>query len=288
MTKSTFAPILLLWLCGAAFAQDNEFKGSDLAGVKLVIPIDQLPEFSVIDAEPSKNNGEPRPHFYPGGRVEFLNVPLKLLIGAAWGFENDESRVTGGPGWIGTDKFNIVAKAKSDSQIVDLRLMLRSMLIKRFGLQFHLQEQMRPVYALEKGKGAPKLAPSAGHEPMDCKRSNENGVLALACHNMTMDELANALQQLAPGYVDKPVVNLTGLEGQFDFKFSWTPRRQTELRGAADGGPRPDGTILNSSDPGGLTLFEGIDKGLGLKLTSARHPVPVIAIDEVNRTPVEN
>lgn len=288
MTKSRMALVLLLSQCGTAFAQGNEFKGSDLAGVKLVIPVDQLPEFSVIDAEPSKTNGEPRPHFYPGGRVEFLNVSLKLLIGAAWGFENDESRVTGGPGWVATDKFNIVAKATPDSQIVDLRLMLRSMLIKRFGLQFHLQEQMRPVYGLEKGKGAPKLTPSAKQESLDCKRSNENGVMTLACHNMTMDELANALQQLAPAYVDKPVVNLSGLEGQFDFKFGWTPRRQSEMRGAGESGPRPDGSILSTSDPGGLTLFEGIDKGLGLKLTSTKHAVPVITIDQVNRTPVEN
>jgi len=288
MTKSTFAPILILSLSAVASAQGNEFKGSDLAGVKLSIPVDQLPEFSVIDAEPSKTNGQPRPHFYPGGRVEFLNVPLKLLIEAAWGFENDESRVTGGPGWVSTDKFNIVAKAKPDSQIVDLRLMLRSMLIKRFGLQYHVEEQMRPVYAMEQGKAAPKMTPSAKQEPMDCKRSNENGLIALSCHNMTMDELANALQQLAPGYVDRPVVNLSGLEGQFDFKFGWAPRRQPELREAADGVPRPDGAILNSNDPGGLTLFEGIDKGLGLRLTSSKHPVPVIAIDQVNRTPIEN
>jgi len=102
---------------------------------------------------------------------------------------------------------------------------------------------------------------------------------------MSMTELAQALQRVAPAYVDMPVVDVTGLEGQYDFKFSWMPRGQG--RPAADGGSRPDG-LLNTSDPGGLTLFEGIYKGTGLKLSSTKHAVPVIVIDQVNQTPVEN
>jgi uncharacterized protein (TIGR03435 family) len=289
MTKSTFAPILLLAVCGAVFAQEqNQFKGSDMAGVKLAIPVDQLPEFSVIDAQPCKTKEEPRARFQPGGRVEFLHVPMKLLVLAAWGWENDESRLAGGPSWVSSDKFDIIAKATPDTQIVDLRLMLRSMLIKRFGLEYHMQDQVRPVYALERGKGAPRLTPSAKQERLDCKRSNENGMMTQTCHNMTMDELANALQQMAPAYVDKPVVNLTGLDGQFDFKFSWMPRRMSENRGAGDGAPQPDGSVLNTSDAGGPTLFEGVDKWLGLKLTSTRHGMPIIVIEKVNQTPVEN
>jgi len=279
MTKSAFAPILLLSACCAAFAQGNGFRGSDFAGVKLVIPLDQLPEFGVTDAEPSKTDGPTQAHFYPGGRVDFMNVPMKLVIAAAWGFENDDSRIAGGPGWVNTEKFNIVAKAKPDSQIADLRLMLRSMLIKQFGLKFHVEEQMRPVYALEKGKGAVKVTQSAKQQPLDCKRSNESGVMTLECHNMTMSELASALQRFAPAYVDQPVVDLTGLEGQYDFKFGWMPRRQPDAARAGD--------ALSTSDPGGLTLFEGLYKGLGLKLNSTKHALPVIAIDEINRTAVD-
>jgi uncharacterized protein (TIGR03435 family) len=39
---------------------------------------------------------------------------------------------------------------------------------------------------------------------------------------------------------------------------------------------------------GDLTVFEAIDKQLGLKIEERKQPMPVIVIDHVERTPVEN
>ncbi len=170
--------------------------------------------------------------------------------------------------------------------------MLRALLIKRFGLEMHIEDQLFPVYTLEKGKSSPKLTASTKDGMPECGRSLDDKdkdrlMISQACHNMTMDELANALRGMAPAYIDKPVVNLTGLNGQFDFKFGWTPRGQ--LLGTA-GAVRHEGGILETSDPtaGGLTIFEAVDKHLGLKLNSAKHAIPIIVIDKINRTPTDN
>lgn len=292
MTKHVCAlAALTAILASLVFAQgQNPQPTGELIAVPAIIPLDKLPEFEVADVRPNKESGQPRAQMQPGGRLDFRALPIKFMVLAAWGYENDESRVTGGPSWAATEAYDIVAKAKPDASIADLRLMLRSLLYKRFGLEMHMEDRPMPVFALEKGKGEPKVTPSAAPGRADCNRSGSDGQITAKCHNITMDEVANALRSMAPGYIDKPVVNLTGMTGQFDFEVTWTGRGR--LLGGGDASasaPKADGTILNSSDGvSGMTIFDGIDKYLGLKLNSTKHAMPVIVIDKVNRTPTEN
>jgi uncharacterized protein (TIGR03435 family) len=279
---------LMILLSGVAVSQ----SGSELAMVPLVVPADKLPEFDVADIQVSKTGGRPNAQFLPGGRVELRSLPMKFMILAAWGFENDEGRVTGGPTWMNSEAFDIVAKAPHESSIASLRLMLRSALIKRFGLESHIEEKVMPVYVLTKGKGDLKMTPSTTQAKVDCKRGLEEGVIKMTCHNMTMDELANGLRSIAPAYFDKPVVNLTELTGAYDFQMSWTPRgllMGTAGRGG-DGGAGGAGGEINVSEQtaGGITAFDSVAKYLGLKLESSKHAMPVIVVDKVNRTPTEN
>jgi uncharacterized protein (TIGR03435 family) len=65
------------------------------------------------------------------------------------------------------------------------------------------------------------------------------------------------------------VVDLTGLKGAWNFTFQYTPK-------------------LALATSGGATLFEAIDRQLGLKLEEANVPVPVIVVDSVNEKPSEN
>jgi uncharacterized protein (TIGR03435 family) len=276
---------LTLLLSSAAFSQ----AGSELTVVPLVVPNDKLPEFDVADIQPSKTPGPPRAQFLPGGRVDFHSLPMKFMILAAWGFENDEPRVTGGPGWMGSEAFDIVAKAPHDSTIPQLRLMLRSLLVKRFGLESHIEDRVLPVYALTPGKGELKIKPSAKEAPLECKRSNDNGVITADCHNVTMDEFAQGLRGMAPAYIDKPVLNLTELKGPYDFKLGWTPRGL--LLGTNNGAASAaEGKSIDVSEPtaGGLSVFDAVAKYMGLKLESTKHAIPIIVVDKVNRTPTEN
>jgi uncharacterized protein (TIGR03435 family) len=68
-------------------------------------------------------------------------------------------------------------------------------------------------------------------------------------------------------------VDLTGLAGAYDFTLTWTLPFSL---------PSPD------SGQVGFSLFEAIDRQLGLKLSLQKHPMTVLIIDHIDRQPVEN
>ena len=102
-------------------------------------------------------------------------------------------------------------------------------------------------------------------------------MITMTCLNMTLAQLAERLQGIAPGYLDHPVVDLTGLNGAWDITASWTPRAAFET--AAKPEAAPDGSI---------TIFEAFDKQLSLKLEASKQPMPVVVIDKAEQKPTEN
>jgi uncharacterized protein (TIGR03435 family) len=111
---------------------------------------------------------------------------------------------------------------------------------------------------------------------------------------MTMAQFASKLPYIAPNYTRTPVLDATGLEGSYDFTFTFNLFDLSQIpaggRGGAPGQDAPGAPGLQqASDPSGsVTLFEAVEKQLGLKLESAKRPVPVLVIDRVNQTPTEN
>ena len=110
-----------------------------------------------------------------------------------------------------------------------------------------------------------------------------------------MNEFAEQLQRMAPGYIQSPVRNATGLEGRYDFTLTFAPAgagRGGDGRGGKRGGPAapsPSGVLGEASDPTGvMTLPEAVDRQLGLKLEMQKRPVTVWVIDHVERRPTEN
>jgi uncharacterized protein (TIGR03435 family) len=88
---------------------------------------------------------------------------------------------------------------------------------------------------------------------------------------MTMEAFAKRLRQMAGDYLIEPVVNLTAIEGAWDFDLKWNPRSQ----------------VL----PGGIertTIFDAIERQLGLALELRKAPAPVLIVDRVNEKPTEN
>jgi uncharacterized protein (TIGR03435 family) len=111
--------------------------------------------------------------------------------------------------------------------------------------------------------------------------------------NMTMAQLAERLQGIAPGYLSSTVEDGTNLEGAYDFTLSFSPNGfQNVGAGAGRGGPdgaqaQPGGA--SASDPnGGITLFEAMEKQLGLKLEAHKRPVQVLVIDHIEQKPTGN
>jgi uncharacterized protein (TIGR03435 family) len=55
------------------------------------------------------------------------------------------------------------------------------------------------------------------------------------------------------------------------------------------GGDAAAGAATAAPDPnGGLTIFEAVEKELGLKLEKQKRPVTVIVIDHIEQKPTEN
>jgi uncharacterized protein (TIGR03435 family) len=103
-----------------------------------------------------------------------------------------------------------------------------------------------------------------------------------------MAVLADKLRNEAPAYIDHAVLDLTELKGAYDFTLSWTPRGQF-MAGARGGDPGQPGAVASAADPNGdISVFEAIEKQLGLKLELQKHTMPVVVIDHLERTPTEN
>ena len=87
--------------------------------------------------------------------------------------------------------------------------------------------------------------------------------------------MAQFAQRLAP-FVNRPVVDRTGLGGEFDFELAFTPERPPILNG---------GALPPTSD--GASIFTAIREQLGLALDPQRAPLEVLVIDSAER-PSEN
>ena len=105
--------------------------------------------------------------------------------------------------------------------------------------------------------------------------------------NMTMAQLAEKLQYVGSTYIHAPVIDSTGLEGGYDFSltFSLIPPAQLATMLAN----RPPDAAGGAADPiGGVSIFEAVEKQLGLKLVEQKRPVQVLVIDHIDQQPSDN
>jgi uncharacterized protein (TIGR03435 family) len=273
----------------------NQKPTANLPGVTEKLPELRL-EFDVADIKPSTQDHPTAPKFTPGGRMEVKGVTLIALIQHAWGLDTfDDELISGGPKWLTSERFDIVAKAMPpdgpSSAIKDddaLRAMLRNMLTDRFGLVVQSEEKQVTVYALTADKPKLKQADPSGRSKCSegpAVTAALAGVLpqrTITCANSTTAQLAERLHGLAPGYINRPVVDATGIDGAWDFSLLYS--RPVVVNGVppADGQP-------GAADPtGALTLFEALQKELGLRLATEKRAMPVLVIDHVEQKPTDN
>lgn len=169
--------------------------------------------------------------------------------------------------------------------------MLRALLVDRFKMTYHSEERPMTAYSLVAAK--PKMKKADPASRIFCKTGPAPagappGSLTTTCQNATMALFAERLRNLYPG-LNWPVLDATGIEGGWDFTltFSRLPPNMNGPGRGGDAGP-PDGLPLASDPGGGYTIFEAIDKQLGLKLESQKRPMPVIVIDHLEQKPTDN
>jgi uncharacterized protein (TIGR03435 family) len=103
---------------------------------------------------------------------------------------------------------------------------------------------------------------------------------------MSMGQLADLLQGLASGYIHAPVLDSTGLAGNWDFTLSFSTAGQLQGRGGDRSQASPGAA---ASDPNGaLSLLDALPRQLGLKLEMQKRPIRVLVIDHVEQKPTDN
>jgi uncharacterized protein (TIGR03435 family) len=267
------------------------------AGVSEALPPIAVPsEFEVADIKPLDPGATMGGRFgmQPGGRFVSNGLPLSFLIQRAFDVQSAEQIVGLPP--MDAARYSITAKAAvpagADLDTEATSVLLLALLKDRFGLKYHSEERPIPAYSLVALK--PKLKKADLASRTHCNRSNPPagsapGSTMMTCQNITMAQFAEQLRGSGQGLTIQPL-DATELEGGWDFTLIWSPRAGMNLgpmRAAEGASPAPDAPA--ASDPnGGITIFEAVEKQLGLKLEMKKRPVPVYVIDHFDQKPTDN
>jgi len=286
----------------------NEKPTDNPANVAQKLPPLPPPEFEVAVIKPRNTDASFNAGglgVQPGGRVNIPGaiIPLKQLISIAWNLDPNEELI-GAPKWLDSARFDILAKLPADVMaanggslpVQSVGPMLQSLLIDRFKMKIHYEERPVTAYALVAAK--PKLKEADSSTRTGCKLGSAPGTGPLglpsrtvSCQNMTMAQFADQPQSIAgPNggpYVHYPIVDATGLEGGWDFNFTFSPLAVNPV--ANPFGPSPADAGAAASEPaGGSSLIEAVEKQLGLKLEAQKRPYRVFVIDHIEEKPTDN
>ncbi len=268
--------LLAVLLAGSTCA--GACQSSDVGPCRQPLPGGpKLPAFEVATVKPFGAIAHAGPLTYPGGRVAMGHMNLRMLLMSACGVQMFQ--VVGGSTWVDADFFNIEAKPPESSQAPRLnpadprlppseeeRQMLLALLIDRFQLKFHVEEKEGPVYLLERGSGGLKLNPPKDPNAFPWMGGLEGGAISeptgIAGMTISMPLMAQRLSR----YVERPVIDKTGITGSFDFNFK------------NESDPNDDATrddVISS-------IITSV-RGIGLRLTPAKALVATIVIDHAEK-----
>jgi uncharacterized protein (TIGR03435 family) len=178
-------------------------------------------------------------------------------------FNLDRRLVEGGPAWIETEWWDVAAKGDTSAGPDEIRLMLRSLLAERLQLKVHWEDRTVAGYTLAVDPKKGMLAKeSAADTPQDGRGSVQVGRNGFTTHGVSMSGLCRFFSF----ELGRPVVNLTGLNGIYDFTLTYDDPNVSAEKTEAQYG----------------SVFAAV-QGVGLKLTSAKVPVHVLHIDDVQR-----
>ncbi len=263
------------------------------------------------------------------GRVDIGAMAISDLISIAYKVKPHQ---ISGPDWLAVDRFDIVAKIPDGVDKEKVPEMMQALLADRFKLTFHREDKDHQIYALVVGKNGPKLKESPpdpeppkegdappkeekgvmimnnGNDSMRIKQSGntttvnsgangttkvtmEDGHMKMELSKMTMEGLAAVISR----FVDKPVMDMTDLKGNFQMTLDLSmedlqnaARAQgMQIPGASPGAASSSRPADAASDPSGSTMFSTVQQ-MGLKLEARKAPIETIIIDHVERAPTEN
>jgi uncharacterized protein (TIGR03435 family) len=281
-----------IFLSGAAFSQTPPPREFEVASIRQSAPF----------------NGRVNLHVQiDGSQLHCTFFSLKDLLTMAYKVKDYQVL---GPSWLASERFDISAKLPEGAARPQVTEMMQALLAERFKVKLHRDSKEFPVYALMMAKSGVKMkeslnAPPSAEEltktPISVSASGGRegttvdlghgsyftiGNNKLEARKLQMAALADMLAR----FVDRPVVDMTELKGNYDFSIEFSPEdfRAMMIRSAITAGVTlpPEALRLIEGGPGD-SLFTAM-QSVGLKLDRRKAPLEVIVVDEASKTPTEN
>jgi len=210
-----------------------------------------LPSFEAASIKPSSPDSQLKIDFAPGGRLIVSHATLRFLIKIA--YDTSDDQLSGGPGWINSTRFDIEAKPSTPtSGNLQIRLRLQRLLAERFQLRMRKEQKPMPIFALVTAKNGPKMKEDSTMGDSGLKTGSGRGILTA-----TRVDMPTLAQFLSEGQTGRPIQDMTGLHGTYDFRLEWTPD------------PTAPGTTP-PADPSGISIFTALQQQLGLRLEARK------------------
>jgi uncharacterized protein (TIGR03435 family) len=239
--------------------------------------IAKAPAFEVASITPCKPDAPAPPmehaglaeFIYPGGRFNANCTTLKFLL--EWSYSIQPAQHSDGPGWIGTDRYNIAAKADGNASEAQMKLMVRTLLAERFALKLRPESKELTAYVLSVGKTSPRLVRTKEDETRVVRVDPKTGadqrtVYRVILTRFSLAELCDTFgRQLGRVMVDR-----TGLNGDYDFALELAP----------------DESHSTPIDPS--LLLDALREQVGLSVKSEKTAVDFLVIEGAEKVTAGN
>jgi uncharacterized protein (TIGR03435 family) len=194
-----------------------------------------------------------------------------------------------GPTWIKTQCYDIEARVPNGARAEEIPAMFQNLLQERFRMRLHAETKLQRVYAIVVGKNGPRLkktqetddqtVPISGSTPPARSLSfSPDG------HVEIRDVTLGSFADLLTGFLDSPVVDMTGIEGRWDVTLNVSTGDLVGLF------PPQAGQTPSSRDGGSgapASIFSAMQE-LGLRLESRSTSLSRIIVDQAEKIPTEN
>jgi uncharacterized protein (TIGR03435 family) len=217
------------------------------------------------------------------GLVRYTNMTMKDCLRAAYRVRDFQ---IDGPAWMNDLRFQIIAKLPPGASMEQIPEMMQALLSERFKLSLRRDTKEQSAYALGVGKSGPKLKPAlvtTDNPPETALGPDGRPRPAIRIEFLPTGIVIHApgaslavLSETMSRFTERPVVDLTGLEGQHQFDVTFAPEM---LRGLP--------WTRTSDDAPAPTLFEAVQE-YGLKLEARKVPIEMLIVTHIEKTPTEN
>jgi|KBSMisStandDraft_5_1062788.scaffolds.fasta_scaffold83150_3 uncharacterized protein (TIGR03435 family) len=233
----------------------------------------QTASFEVVSIKPSDEKANARftgtgvrGNRWTGTRVTLLEILRDSR--RSEGFDMPD-RIAGGPGWIDKDLFDVAATTAGEAPArAELEAMIRAMLAERFHLVAHMEKKTLAAYELVRLRPG-TLGPKLRRSEADC--NPRCGVMMMfgppnRLRSEGMD-IARLASLLSSQFAHRPVLDRTGLDGQFAM--------DVEFAAGAE--------LTNAPPSDAPSIFTALEEQLGLKLKPVKAPLDVLVVDRAEK-----